>query len=157
MTPWSVRVTATAPDGNLTQLYPDFCTAGAAAGTQGELVRRPTEGTIGELTVSGDGTNAGTIELYDMDGNSEGADVDSAATITNANLVAALAASPPRAKLIKKVKIAGTDQLTVVRAGSAGTPCMKGLVARFSMSQPTGTVDININSTGLFQKYERHV
>jgi len=157
MTPWTKRLTAVASNGNLTQLYPDFCTAGAAAGTQGEAVRRPTGGTISQLVVSGDGANAGTLELYDMDGTTEGANVDSAATVSNAQLVAALAKSPPTAKLIAKVLLAGTDQLTVFRAGSAGAPCLRGLVARFSNAGPTGTCDLNLSATGIFEKYERHV
>ena len=157
MTPWAVTLTQVAATGNLTQLYPVFCTAGAGAITQGEVVRRPCEGTINELLVSGDGSNSGTLELYDLNGNDGGADVDTLAAITNAQLVAMLAASPPTAKLIKHVTIAGTDQLRAVTSGSAGTPCMKGLAARFSSGSPAGNCILNINATGLFQKYERHV
>ena len=155
MTPWTKRITSVAADGNLQQLYPDFCTAGAGVGTQGEQVRRPTEGTISEMTLSGDGTNAVLVELYDIDGNSEGADVDTLTAITNAKLTAALAKSPPTAKLIGKVQLAGTDIVNFIRAGGTGVPVMKGLAIRVS---PAGaTLDVNINATGLFQKYERHV
>lgn len=154
MTPWAKRVTSVAVDGDVQQLYPDFCTAGAGGGTQGELVRRPTMGTISGLTISGDGTNAVLVELYDINGVEEGADVDTLVAITNAKLVAALAKSPPTAKLIAKMQIAGTDQLPVVRPGGTGMPVLRGLGIRVS---PAGaTVDININASGLFEKYENH-
>jgi len=155
MTPWPLALATVAATGNITQCYPAFCTAGAGAGTQGELVRRPTEGTINSLTVVGDGSNAGTLELWDASGVDAGADVDTLAVVTNAQMATLVAAG--KAKLIASVLIAGTDQLTVFNAGSAGAPCMKGLCARFSNAGPTGAATININATGLFQKYERHV
>ena len=151
-TSWTTTLTGVAANGNVTQLYPDFCTAGAGAGTQGEQVRRPAGGTISNIMVSGDGTNSGTLELYDITGISEGADVDTAATITNAQLVAALAKSPPTARKIADVPIAGTDHVPIWRPGGTAPTVQQGLAGRFVSS---GDCTLNIVATGLFEKYDR--
>lgn len=156
MTPWHKELTAVASDGVITQMFPTFCDSGPGAGTQGELVRRPMEGVISELTVSGDGTNAGTIELWDASGDDVTAKkMDQGETITNAEMATLVAAGS--AKKLGQWTVAGTDQLTIYRAGGTGAVCLKGLMARFSNAGPTGTIDVSINASGLFQKYERHV
>ena len=161
MTPWVKSLTAVNGGGLITQLYPTFCTAGAGLGTQGESVRRPMEGTIDELLISGDGTNAAIIEFWDASGADHAdVDVDTGETMTEAQLNTLIAAG--KARLIKKVAIAGTDQLTVIESDTGGTPIMRGLCARAvpaggAKIPPAAVIKINVNATGLFQKYDRHV
>lgn len=73
-----------------------------------------------------DGTNAFTIEIYDINGMELGIDVSSAAAITNTQLNAAIAAK--KAKLIFSQNVAGSGLTPFAPIGPSGF--MKGLAAR---------------------------
>ena len=149
MDTWPITLTAVASNGNVTQLYPAWCSAGAGGGTQGEAVRRPVDGMVAELHVLGDGTNAGTLELWDVSGVDLGADVDTATTISNAQITAGVSAGT--ARKILDIDIAGTDKIIT---NLKNTTIMKGLAARFSNAGPTGSCNLNIQSSGIYQKYD---
>lgn len=143
---WVCPLTIVAATGNLTQLYPQWATAGInpATATSGQQVRYPCEGKMTSLQCFTDGTNAFTLELYDISGMELGADVSSAAVITNAQLVAALAAG--KAKLIFKQNIAGNGLTPMTPVGPAGF--MKGIAARAWNVGPTGTCELNLSVEG---------
>jgi len=143
MDTWPITLTGVAADGDGTQLYPAWCSAGVAAGAAGDK-RRPVDGMVAELHILGDGTNAGTLQLYDMNGDDEGAEVSSAAAVTNAQIVAGLAAG--RARLIADIDIAGSDKIVT---NLKNTTIMKGLVGRFVGS---GSCTLTIQSSGIYQK-----
>ncbi len=152
--PWVCALTAVAATGDLTQLYPVTCTAGVAkaASTNGQLLRRPREGSLASIQVQPNGTDGGTIEIYDIDGAPWGADVSSATAITNAQLVVALAAG--KAKLIWSQDFTGTVGSGPVNASGMPRQFMKGLAARFSNTTPTGTCNLDLVVAGGFEKVE---
>lgn len=129
--------TATA---NLKQLYPTYAAAGVnpASATTGQSIRFPRGGTLVSLQVETDGTNAGTLELYDISGFEVGADVSSATAITDAQLTAGLADG--RAKLIFRQNFAGSGLTPWAPVGPRGF--MKGLAARAVGS--SGTCYLNM-------------
>src|SRR3954466_1937772 len=106
--PWVVSLTAVASSGDITQLYPAGGSAGVApaSATNGQLIRRPYAGAIHSIQVKPDGTNGGTLELYDINGLELGVDVSSGTAITDAVLQAAITAG--KAKLIFTQSFAGT-------------------------------------------------
>lgn len=143
MNPWSgivlEDVTAT---GNLKQLYPSYCPDGAARGagrTPGVAIREPTGGTLLNVQVMTDGTNGGTIELWDVNGVDGGIEVSGAGntTITDTQLDTLAAAG--RAKLIWRQNVVA-DGTTPPMA----TPrtFLHGLAARFIASG--GQVELNL-------------
>lgn len=144
----SGSIAAVAAAGNLTQLYPSTCTAGSGATTQGTEVRRPCDGTLISCQVETDGVNGGKLELWDVDGSDGGADVNTAAAITNAQLTAAIAKG--RARLVYEQTFLGTSGARLNLAG--GMPIARGLAARFSNAGVAGTITLSIVSRGLFMK-----
>lgn len=125
-------------------------TAGAVLpAAAGSLVRRPAGGRVGQIAIETDGTNAGLVEIYDMSGLDVLADVSSATVITNAQLTTALAAG--KAKKLWEMNISASVGAPVVWAWSHGF--LRGLVARFSNSGPTGACHLNVTGEGGFQYY----
>ncbi len=155
---WVIPLTAVASTGDVTQLYPAWCTAGVAkaGSTNGQLIRRPHEGAMHSLQIEPDGSNGGTIQIYDIDGGENGADVSSATAITNAQLAAAITAG--RAKLIFEQTFAGTVGSGVVNAPGIFRAFMKGLAARFSNDAggpgPSGICTLNLVVDGGYWKVE---
>ncbi len=137
---WCVPVTIVAATGVVTQLYPDYATVGAdpATATTAQQVRMPTEGQLISLQVASDGTNAGILELYDINGNDLGIDVSTTTVITDTQLDTAIAAG--KAKLILEQNFAGNGLTPWSPVGPASF--MKGLAARAVGS--TGTCKINM-------------
>jgi len=117
-----------AANGNVTQCYPASSPAGInpATAVPGENVRQPCEGQVTSLQCLTDGTNAFIIELYDISGIEIGVDVSSAAVISNAQLVAAIAAG--RATLIFEQNVAGSGLTPFAPIGPFRI--MKGIAAR---------------------------
>lgn len=137
---WVIDTTAVFPAGNVQQLYPVWATPGVAkAGSlNGQLLRKTSEGAVHSIQVKTDGVNGGTLELYDIDGETWGADVSSGTTITNAQLTAALAVN--QAKLIYSISFAGTvGSLPSSGATIVGRGFLHGLAARFSNGVDPGT------------------
>lgn len=134
--------------GNLTQVYFPGCTAGAGTGASGSQKRMPAGGTIFNAEVQPDGTNGGTIELWDIDGNDGGANVDTGTTITNAQKNVAAALSPPMARLIYTQSFAGSG--TTRLAINKGTRFNWGLAVRFVAA--AGTCNVNFDVEQGFKK-----
>lgn len=164
---WVINVTATGQsaagigtnNGDGIQLYPAWVTAGVAKATSsnGQLLRRPLQGALHSIQIEPDGSNGGSLQIYDMDATSEGADVSSAATVTAAQIAAALAATPPRAKLLFEQTFAGTVGSGIVNAPGINRAFMKGLVARFGNgagAAAAGSCTLNLVVDGGYEKVE---
>ncbi len=138
-----------ASNGNVTQLYPTYCSAGTAiaTATPAQMVRVPTGGELVSLQVETDGTNGGIVQIYDVDGLDAGADISAGTTITNTQLVALIAAG--KAKLIYEQNVIGTG-LTPPSTGYKRF--LKGLAGRFVGA--AGSVKLNMSVNGGF--YKRH-
>lgn len=141
---WVCNLEDVLSDGVLTQLYPDSAAAGIdpATATPSQQVRHPCEGTLIALQVKTDGTNGGTLQVYDINGWETGDDVSSATAITNAHLVTALADG--RAKIIFEQNFAGSGLTPFTPIGPARF--MKGLAARFVGS--AGAIEVNLTVQG---------
>ena len=152
MTPWAdLTLTAVTDNtGIITQLYPASCTAGTGAATLGNLVRTPCEGVLVSLQVEPDGINGGEITVWDINGADVGADVNTATTITNAQLTAAIAAG--KARVIYSQKFSGSSGSRLAIAH--GVPFMHGLAARYINAGAVGTCELNITADGGFRKTE---
>lgn len=151
---WVVSLSAVAANGDVTQLYPDWCSAGVdpASATNGQLIRRPYEGALHSIQIKPDGTNGGTIEIYDINGLELGVDVSSAAAISDTVLDTAITAG--KAKLIFTQSFAGTVGSGVVNAPGIYRGFMKGLAARFWNAGPTGACVLNLVVNNGYAKVE---
>lgn len=148
---WSgIALTAVTSTGNLTQVYPTTCTAGIAkaSATNGQLIRGPTEGILYQVQIETDGTNGGTIELWDANGDDAGADVSSAATVTNAQLVTLQSMNV--AKLIYRQNFQAAPTTPF---GIGSRAFQRGLLARFVAS--AGTCYLNMSVQGGCRKTEK--
>lgn len=143
---WVCTLEDVTSTGNVTQIYPDWAPAGTAyaSATNGQQMRYPCSGVLFNIQIETDGTNAGILQLYDISGEQAGADVSSATTITNAQLVAALAAG--NAKLIYEQNFASTPT-TPINVSPRGF--MKGLAGRFVASG--GEIKLNMVVKGGFR------
>lgn len=137
---WVVTTSMVAASGDVQQLYPNYAAVGAdpATATPADQVRRPCEGQLISLQVASDGTNAGILELYDINGSDLGINVSSATTITDTQLDAAIAAG--KAKLILEQNFAGSGLTPWSPVGPASF--MKGLAARAVGA--TGSCKLNL-------------
>ncbi len=133
-----------ATTGDVTQLYPTWCSAGVnpATATNAQLIRRPMAGAMHSIQVKPDGGNGGTLEIFDINGLELGVDVSSAAVITAAVLDAAITAG--KAKLIFNQSFPGTIGSGIVNAPGIFRAFMHGLAARFSNAGPTGICTLNL-------------
>jgi hypothetical protein len=148
---WVTDLTAVASNGNVTQVYPSWASAGVAraAATVGQLIREPVGGSCSGLQIETDGVNGGTLELWDVNGHDIGADVSSLTVITNAQLTTMI--SRGDAKLIHKQNFIASPE-TPVNIGPFSF--VKGLAARFSNSGPSGSCSINLKVAGGVRKTE---
>lgn len=143
MEKWVKQLTIAGATADVTQLYPDYVPAGvdpSSAYAVGQQIRRPMEGTIINLSVQTDNSNAGVLELYDINGLELGADVSSSTAITNAELTAAI--SSGKAKLIHEQRFAATGLTPWDLTGPARF--MKGLAAR--VVGAGGTCKLNLTT-----------
>ncbi len=150
---WVISVSATAVStGNLKQLYPTWAAAGAdhsnpnALPATGAYVRCPTQGALHAISVQSDGANAGTLEIWDVNGADAGADVSSADVITNTQLTALIALD--KARLIYTQTIPASAGSNIVNPPGLYKSFMKGLAARFSNAGPTGACTLSLVVTG---------
>lgn len=144
---WVCDLTGVAATGVVTQLFPAWCSVGTAksTATPGQFVREPTSGELTGLQIQTDSTNGGIIELYDMNGADAGAEVSSATSITNAQLVAALAAGTAKLVYRQNFEAAG---LTPPSIGYIRF--LKGLAARYVSA--SGTCSLNLKVSGGYRK-----
>ena len=152
-TPWSgISLTAVADKtAALTQIYPASCTAGSGATSMGTLIRTPMEGVITNMSVESDGTNGGEIEIWDVNGDDIGADVNTSNVITQAQLTALLALG--KARLIWSQKFLGSTAGRIPYAGTSNF--VHGLAARYInavVGVATGVCDLNLTVDGGFCK-----
>lgn len=146
---WVITLDAVASNGDVTQLYPAWATAGAdRAGppATGAWVRCPTQGALHSLSVQSDGANAGTIQIYDIDGNDIGANVSSLAVITNAQLGTLITAN--KAKLLYQQSVPASAGSNIVNPPGLYKAFMRGLAARFYNAGPTGSCTLSLVVTG---------
>lgn len=143
MTPWVSSSLPIQAAANVTQLYPIYAPVGVAPGsaTNGQLIRMPTEGVLHSVQVETDGTNGGTIQIYDINGIEAGADVSSSDQITNTQLTAMLADG--RARLIYEQNFIGSG---ITPVGTGARSFQKGLAARAVGS--TGSCKLNLSVGG---------
>ena len=140
-TPWVIELNAGGASGDLTQLYDPQMPVGAVvagAGNPGDLVRKPSEGQLHSIQVQPDGSNGGTVELYDISGEDIGADVSTADAITDAQLTTLLAAGKARLMWTQTFAANAAN----VKAETRLNNFSKGLAARFVAAM--GTVKLNI-------------
>ncbi len=140
---WVTDLTIVAATGVVTQLYPSYAAAGALPATAltSEEVRMPCEGQLISLQVATDGINAGTLELYDISGQTLGIDVSTTTVITDAQLDAAITAG--KAKLILEQNFAGSGLTPWSPVGPASF--MKGLAARAVGASGTCTLNMVVH------------
>lgn len=136
---WVIPLTIGLGTADITQGYPAWATAGVnpATATPAELVRRPCEGQLTSLQVMTDGTNALILQVYDISGIELGLNVSSATAITDAQLVAAIAAG--KAQLIFEQNVAGSGLTPFSPVGPFRF--MKGLA--FRAVGVSGTCKVN--------------
>lgn len=146
---WVVPLTAvTTATGDLTQVYPSFCPAGVnpAVAVLGDQIRQPLGGKLYSTQIQTDGTNGGIIELWDVNGEDIGANVSSATTITNAQLVALQALG--KAKLIYSQNFQASP-ITPFNAGYKGFA--HGIAARFIASAGVCNLDLSVGGGFFFR------
>ena len=142
MDSFTTSVTGVAATGNLKQVYSPFCTAGSGSTATGTQKRRPVAGSLFLVEVQTDGVNGGTIEVFDINGELEGADVDTSDVITNAQLTSAIAANRAVKMFTQQFAGSGTARLAINR----GTRFSKGLALRFVAA--AGSCIVNIQWEG---------
>ena len=106
---WGARtIAAVASNGNATQLYPTSIPTTVSTTTYppagGGLVKRPTEGSLIKLHISTDGTNGGTLEIWDVAGVDRGSSNN-----TNNSILLTDAWLQANGKLIDSLQITGTS------------------------------------------------
>lgn len=144
---WSgISLSAVTSTGNLTQLYPTWAPTGIAkaSATNGQQIKTPCEGILHQVQVKTDGTNGGTIEIWDLNGDDAGADVSSATTVTNAQLTTLQ--SMGLAKLIYSQNFQAAPTTPF---GTGFRPFQRGLAARFVAA--SGSCDLNLVVGGGFR------
>ncbi len=148
---WLVDLTLGAASGDVQQLYPAWAPTGAAYATTsvGAQLRQPCEGQLISLQVCSDGTNGGTLELYDISGYQLGVDVSTGTAISDTVLDAAITAG--KAKFILKQNFAGSGLTPWAPVGPASF--MKGLAGR--AVGVTGTCTVNLVVHGGYRYLDR--
>jgi len=140
--------------GVLTQIYPDWMTAGSAPAA-GVEIRQPVDGILYEMAIYPDDAQGGILEVYDIAGEKSGSnDVNTATDITAAYLAAQLARDEPRAKLIWKQEFKADPGLTTKKF-TQRTKIHFGLAVRWitaGVTTDTKTASLNITSEGLYRK-----
>lgn len=137
---WCTDLTIVSATGSVTQLYPDYAPTGVdpATATVSQQVRMPCEGQLISLQVASDGTNAATLQLFDISGHDLGINVSSSTTITDTQLDAAIASG--KARRILEQNFAGSGLTPWAPVGPA--QFVKGLAAR--AVGVTGTCILNM-------------
>lgn len=139
--------------GVLTQIYPDWCTAGTAYAAGAEI-RLPVDGILHEMTVYPLDAVGGIIEVYDIAGEYSGTnDVNTSNTMTNAYLTSQLNRERVKAKLIWKQEFKGDPGLTTKKF-TQRTKFNFGLAVRIytTATITNEQVTLNISSEGLYRK-----
>lgn len=139
--------------GVLTQLYPTKCSAETADSASSpaaskSTIRKPTGGRVGNISIQTDGADAGTLEIWDISGWENGADVSSGTAITNAQKNTAV--TNQRAQLLWSQNFAATP--------SAPAPWMLAFGFQFGLAARyigAGTCNITVTAEGGYYKTTR--
>lgn len=154
---WSTQIdNVDSTTGDLTQLYPDWVTVGQNPGTAGNIVRKPTDGILHELSIYPDDAQGGILEIWDVAGSIESGsnDVSTDDQITNAYLLAQQGRAQPRAKLIWKQEFKADPGLTTKKF-TQRVVIKFGLAVRWytaGVTASTKTCTLNVVSEGLYNK-----
>lgn len=153
---WSVQINnVDSTTGALTQLYPDWVTAGQNPGAAGNIIRRPTDGILHEIAIYPDSSQGGILEVWDIAGAMSGtSDVSTSNQITNAYLTAQLARTRPRAKLLWKQEFKADAGLTTKKMTQRAV-IKFGLAVRWytaGVTSSTKTAVLNVVSEGTYTK-----
>jgi len=144
---WSgISLTAGASTGDLKQLFPTWFGTGDATNNTGDLKRKAVEGTLFYAQVETDSTNGGVIEIWDLNGEEAGANINTADAVTNAQLVTLQGRG--RAKLLWSQDFTASAGATT--ASGFSIPVMFGLAARFVGA--AGTCSLNMKVSGCARK-----
>ncbi len=163
-TPWGLVTVENVADatGDLTQLFPDYCTPGTGAATMGNEVRQCTDGVLLRLEISpGEDQNGGVLEIWDVAGitaNGVAANnINTGNTLTNAYLLGQKALG--LAKLVWHKSFKGdsglSDKIFQIR-----TPISRGLAARYifategeeGIGAGETEIQLNIVASGIVSK-----
>lgn len=147
---WIIPIAAVADStGVLTQLFPPWCPAGAdpATATPGDQLRKPCEGFMRSAQIMTDGTNGGTIELWDVNGFDLGLDMSTTTAITAAQLTALIALG--KAQQIWAMRFTSTAGASTPNI--FGKQFVHGLAARYINAGAAGTCTINADVEGGFR------
>jgi hypothetical protein len=151
MEAWSpITIAKVADDtGDLTALFPPSCTAESGT-TQGSLRRRQTQGTLYRVEVFTSDAAGGIIEIWDLDGLSEGAtnNISTGAALTNAFKTAK--ATLGQARMIWTQNFKG-DAASRAAIFTGHVPFSRGLCARYINAAGT-SVKISIVADGGYVK-----
>jgi hypothetical protein len=147
---WVVDLAFVASNGNLTQLYPAWCSAGInpATATNGQLIRQAIEGILYNVQVQTDLTNAGIIEIWDINGADAKADVSSATVITDAQKNTLVTAG--QAKLVYSQNFIASPETPF---NAYPRSFQHGLAARFVGA--AGSIKLNLVVAGGYRKTEK--
>lgn len=156
---WSgISLASVAATGDLTQLYPTWCSAGVAksSSTVGQLIRRPMQGALHSIQLKGDGSHSGYLEIWDLNGEDAGVDVSSATAITNTQKASITLPTVP--KLIFRQDMTGLAGAGIVNAAGIYRTFARGLAARWvgdgGAGAGGGACELNLVVTGGFCKVE---
>lgn len=147
---WIVELDGVTSSGDLTQLFPTWCPAGAdpATAVPGDLLRKPCEGFMRGAQIATDGSNGGVIELWDVNGFDLGLDMSTGETITNAQLNSLIT--------LGKAKQIWSQRFTATAGASTpsifGKQFVHGLAARYVSG--AGTCTLNADIEGGFRLLE---
>jgi len=151
MEAWSgLSLSAVAATGDLKQLYPSWAPNGVsrASATNGQLIKGPVEGILYSVQIATDGANAGTIEIWDVNGDDIGANVSSLTAITDAQLV--LLQTAGKAKLMYSQNFISSP---TVPPTTGFRTFQHGIAARFVGG--AGTCSLNLVVVGGFRLTEK--
>jgi hypothetical protein len=161
--PWYSRDIAAVADttGVLTQLFPTGAdkarmtsTVAAYPPATSGSVRRAIHGRIDRMQITGDGTNSGILELWDVGGTDRGAiQSGGGSNVNNGDLLSAAYATA-NGKLIGKINVLATGAGAALVDSWADVPFNNGLAVRFISS--AGVVSVAPFVQGGFMIQEVH-
>ena len=145
-----IELDAVTDTGDLTQLYPNWVTPGAAwPGTAGQEIRKPTGGRLASIQIQTDNTYGGSVEVWDVCGLDLGVDVSSNNVITDAELQTLIGLG--KAKLIWSMNFTSTSGASTPAAFPSQS-FMRGLAARFIQDGPLGSCYLTLIVEGGYYK-----
>jgi len=153
MEPWApITITAVADaNGAMTQLFPSWVSAGSGSTAAGTEVRRPAPGVLFRVSVITTDAAGGTIEIWDVAGEAEGAQNNSdTGTALSAAYVAAKVTAH-KGKMLWKQNFKG-DAGSRSAIFASHVPFLQGLAARYINAAGT-SVELSLVVDGGYVKH----